>query len=190
MPQVRLGRFEAEEGELPPVCLRCGAPAAVFKRWTLTCYPDWSYLLLLVTIWPFLLASPLLRQRMRVLVPFCMAHRGYWLRRRLLFWVSLAVMAAVMIVILPILADGSLGAVWLLFWIVGIIWLAGIFVVRVDALYAMEMTDDSITLNGVSAIFVHQLRAEKEGLRGQLRRNGRGDPTLLPRSQKKEEANP
>src|SRR6516165_7933208 len=103
MSQVILGRFEAEEGELPPVCLRCGAPAAVFKRWTLTCYPDWSYLLLLVTIWPFLLASPLLRQRMRVLVPFCVAHRRYWLKRRLLFWVSLAAMAAVLIIILPLL---------------------------------------------------------------------------------------
>ena len=67
MAQVRLGRLEAEEGELPPLCIRCGKPAVVFKPRAFGGYPEWSYLLLLLTFWAFLMAAPLLRQRMRVL---------------------------------------------------------------------------------------------------------------------------
>src|SRR5438874_1356496 len=146
MAQVKLGRFEAEEGELPPLCLRCGAPATGFKSLQFSSYPDWSYLLLLLTFWPFLIAAPLLRQRMRVLAPLCPTHRKYWLRRRLLFWVCIAILICLLIVSLPVAADsnpsgGSFGAVWFLFWIAGLFWLVGTFLVRINALYAMEITD-------------------------------------------------
>jgi len=96
-------------------------------------------------------------------------------------------MGALLIVTLPIAADsntsgGSFGAVWFVFLIVGLLWLVGTFLVRINALYAMEITDDSITLNGVSGVFVEKLRAEKEGFPGQLRPNGESQAMPRPPS--------
>jgi hypothetical protein len=176
MAQVKLGRLEAEEGELPPLCLRCGRPAVVVKSWSFRCYPEWAYLLLLLTFWPFLLLSPILRQRLRVRAPLCLVHQHYPWRRRLISWAVFVAVVIVMIISLVLAADpglssGSYGILWLLFWFGGLLWLAVTFLVRVNTLCASEITDDSITLNGVSGVFVERLRAEKEGAPGQIRRD-------------------
>ena len=80
MAEVKLGRFEAEEGELPPLCLRCGAPAALFKAKRLSWQPTWTFLAFGLTVWPLLLVTMMIRKRMRALLPFCAKHKSYWAR--------------------------------------------------------------------------------------------------------------
>ena len=43
MATITLGRFEAEEGQLPPLCLRCGAPAVRFNPRIFSWQPLWTY---------------------------------------------------------------------------------------------------------------------------------------------------
>jgi hypothetical protein len=80
MARVHLDRIEAEQGDLPPVCIRCGARASEFIYWRFTWYPWW------------LGGMPLFRmmntRRMTALLPVCPAHRqipffqAYWNRLR------------------------------------------------------------------------------------------------------------
>jgi hypothetical protein len=168
MAQVMLGRLEAEEGELPPVCLVCGAPAVVYKVGSFNFCPDWCYLCLLLTFWPFLVASVLARQRMKVLAPLCAAHRNYWRARRLKRVMVVAVMVLFLFSIYVLLLSLDLpfeffGTLWIVFWIAGVFWLGLIFISRIYVIYASELTDDRITLDRVSALFVSKLHAEKDG---------------------------
>jgi hypothetical protein len=156
MAQAKLGTYEAEEGVLPPVCLRCGAPATGFWGRRFTWQPGWIYVLLAVNPAPYLVGSLLLRRRLRVLAPFCDAHRRTGWARLLL--------AAGVIILLALLLRGV--AEWtpnffLLLWLAGLFWLALIFLLRLKTLRAIEITEDSITLTGVAEAFALALQREK-----------------------------
>jgi len=94
MARVHLGRLEAEQGELPPLCLRCGALAVVYKARRLAWQPVWTIILFGVTLWPLLVVSLIIRKRMSVLVPFCSVHRNHWLWRGLLALLAYGALAA------------------------------------------------------------------------------------------------
>jgi hypothetical protein len=165
MAQVRLGRFEAEEGELPPLCLRCGAAATQFQAGQVTWCPGWIYLLLLVTFWPYLIVSFLARRRITILAPFCHAHRRQWRRQRVLALVSFFV-ALILVVIALLMAAArtdveSIASLWRFFWVIGLFWLGGIFLRRLGAIYATELTEDAVTLNGVAEAFVERRLEER-----------------------------
>jgi hypothetical protein len=66
MPLVRLDRHEAENGYLPPVCMRCGAPATCQRRQNFKHSGGEG---LVVNTW--------------VVAPLCDAHRGHFSVRRL-----------------------------------------------------------------------------------------------------------
>ena len=76
MATVRLGRYEARQGHLPPVCLSCGIAAGVFR--SLRVIPVyWLFLILFPPIGlPALVIvycqSPLVR------APLCEFHRYHW----------------------------------------------------------------------------------------------------------------
>jgi hypothetical protein len=55
MASVRIGRYEAVEGLLPPVCMKCGAEALLFKKKTFSWHPSWVLLLLIAGLLPFLI---------------------------------------------------------------------------------------------------------------------------------------
>src|SRR5258707_9669465 len=82
MAQIRLSRYEAEEGMLPPICVRCGAPATRYKGVGFSTLADWFYLLVLFILWPLAVLAVLLRQRVRFLLPVCDGHRNHWRWRR------------------------------------------------------------------------------------------------------------
>src|ERR1051326_4573281 len=167
MAEVRLGRLEAEEGEVPPLCVRCGRPAAVYRRLRLGCQPGWSYCLLLFTFWPFLILSVLLRRRLAVLLPFCETHKSYRRNYRLL---ALGSGGAVVVVIVGILIaliasghdDSPFLLLWAMFWLAGMLWLIRTVMIQSGALRAIDLTEESIALKGVSGVFIEKLRLEKE----------------------------
>jgi hypothetical protein len=69
MAHIHLDRDEAERGELPPVCVRCGAGADVIKPRGFHWYPRWAI-------------APLMRlaltRRMTVQLPLCEVHANEW----------------------------------------------------------------------------------------------------------------
>ena len=146
MAQIRLGRYEAEEGELPPLCLRCGAPAMLFKAKLLSWQPSWTYVVFGLTFWPILVATLALRRRMRVLVPFCQKHRNYWRGRRLLSW---AVFSALLIFFLCLITLAAtldepasrFPSPFLLFWLAGMVITFAMEFVHAGAIRATEITD-------------------------------------------------
>jgi hypothetical protein len=86
MATIRLFRDELEEGRLPRVCMRCGAPACVFRRKRFAWGPGWVMALIcvgalcsgpLLVVALFILVPVFLRT-MAVPVPLCAAHRHHW----------------------------------------------------------------------------------------------------------------
>src|SRR5438105_930337 len=96
MAEVRLGRYEAREGLLPPVCMVCGAPAGVVRTMWFWLVPWWLYL-----VFPlgcgvlYLVLLLLLVKRARVQAPLCALHRNHWHGRFLILVGMLALMTLV-----------------------------------------------------------------------------------------------
>jgi hypothetical protein len=57
MATIRLGRYEARQGNLPAVCMRCGTAASVYRKRIFYDSPWWVYLGILFGLFPvFMLA--------------------------------------------------------------------------------------------------------------------------------------
>jgi hypothetical protein len=173
MARVRLRLEEAREGDLPAVCMRCGAEATLAKDKSFSWYPPWISTLLVVGILCF---SPLIvvavilmltmSKRARVRVPLCEQHQNHWLWRSwfvfggllvfvLLGIVGLVVMTAIEDQNSPARGVGCFACFVLL--IAGIAWLIAAAIVQSKAIRASEITDYTITLIKVSPGFVAAL---------------------------------
>jgi hypothetical protein len=165
--EVQLGRYEAEEGALPPVCIRCGQPATSYKARQLSWLPALTNLLLLINFWPYLLALAFFWHQMTLLAPFCDRHTHYWARRRVFTQVTVILLISVMLGGLLIYFSSidagasGLGMFLFLSWAIGLIWLAGIGLLRWNALRPVDMTEETMTLTGVAPAFASRLRKEK-----------------------------
>ena len=93
MAQLRLGRYEAEGGRLPPLCMRCGEPATLTKTKKFSWYPSWVYLLILLHLLIFLIVALIMTKRMTVPVPLCEKHKNQFL------WPTLLGLAALLLVL-------------------------------------------------------------------------------------------
>lgn len=191
MASIQLTRYEAEEGDLPDVCMCCGEPAMERKRLRFTAYPLRDVLLLMWDIFnPLWLVVRSLwdwRSRFTIVVRktryihcyiiFCPRHKNYWFVRSLNVWVSL-------VVILVLVFGGFVLAAWLsgqvsrstedlLFGSMCIAspvlllgWLISIPLSQVTAIHPANATAHELTLKRVSHAFVeavHQYRAEHKG---------------------------
>ena len=166
MAQVRLGRLEAEEGELPPLCLRCGKPASLYRARYFGWQPGYTYLTVFLTILPFFLITLLTRRRMRVLAPWCPAHRRYGLLRMVLFASMLSFLVCLLVLgtawlTAQIRHQDPAAGVLLACWIAGPLCLGAVLIVRINALRANEITEESITLQGVAEAFAARWQAER-----------------------------
>jgi hypothetical protein len=101
MASIELSRYEAEEGDLPDVCMICGAPATVRKRYRFTWHPVWVYLLVPFGYLPYILVAALLTENVRCYTLFCPQHKNHWRWRTLSIWggflVLLAVIAGILV---------------------------------------------------------------------------------------------
>jgi hypothetical protein len=165
MAQLRLGRYEVEPEQLPPVCACCGEPATAYKSKTFSWTPPWAY--------PPIVAV-FLTKRMRASLPFCARHKSHWLMRTLVALLGL----------LGILGFGALGvAVGVMLGldagpdsggsaIVGVVvmlclfllvaWLVVLLVLHFTSIRSTEVTDDTLTLTGLHEGFVRAVYEQDE----------------------------
>jgi hypothetical protein len=171
MAQLRLGRYEAEEGELPSVCMRCGAPATATKSKQFSWHPQWVLVLILAGLLPWAIVALILTKRMRVRVPLCQKHKNHWLWRG---WVIYGGLAAIFVLgiglaILTAQLEGAAhgrgsdlgGFLCMGGWGVALAWLITAAIVQATGIRPTEITDRSITLNKVSPVFVEAVRKER-----------------------------
>ncbi len=188
MARVRLSRDEVDE--LPPVCLRCGAPTTLVRERTFTWHPSWiDWLIIggLILFWPLLVVGIVLvavmTKRMRVAVPLCEAHRGYWQRRAWFIWGGLAVVAPLAIGTVAFLfsviqaedPDRQAVAGWTCAGagLIGLVWLIAVAFLQRSVIAPAEITDDEITLSQVSPAFKEALerrRGEEDAAEEERRR--------------------
>jgi hypothetical protein len=165
MADVILGILEAEEGHVPPLCIRCGKPATVFRSVRLAWSPDWMHLLLVGTFVPFVIITLLSRKRMRVNAPFCDAHRNYWRNRRLMstaaFLIPLLGLAVLFLAFDNSGLPPRLQSPFVLAWGLSVAWLLLFTGLRVITLRASRIDEESIELSGAAPEFVERLAAER-----------------------------
>jgi hypothetical protein len=97
MAQVNLWRREAHEGNVPPVCVRCGTPASTWKNYAAFVGLGGLPLFIIISI-IFLDNMDNYGSRIWLRLPFCNRHRHYWLWRRVINFGSFAA-----VIFLPIL---------------------------------------------------------------------------------------
>jgi hypothetical protein len=168
MATVRLGRYEAEDGDLPRICIRCGAPADTFKPKRFNWLPPWVYVLILFPL-PFLIVALIVTKRMRVRAPLCEAHIYHWTWRSLFTLGGLAIL--VVFSIAAIVLETNLerqarfqhlsGLACVSVVVCGLAWLVAAAIIQSTAVRPSEITDRTITLTGVSREFAEALRQRR-----------------------------
>ena len=171
MARVTLNRVAAHQGELPPVCIRCGADATDYRTKMFSLSPFGLPLIVL----PFLIIFP---GRIWVRAPFCPTHKNYWR------WRLGAILAGLLVVVLlscvgfPMMIDnasdhsalGRLGAFLCLGSFVGLLaWAVFSVVLQWTGIRIAGRGSYTITLAGVSEAFAEAVRQE-DSQRPRIRR--------------------
>jgi hypothetical protein len=170
MATVRLEGWEDRGFDLPPVCMKCGAPATQFKERTFSWHSQWVYVLLLAGLVPFVIIALVLTKRMRVAVPFCDAHAGHWWKRNLFIVGGLLLLIAMLIFGAVRSGPGgndSLSRALLIAVGIGfLVWIVLAIIVSLTMIRPTEITANSITLTAVSPAFVDAVEEEGSAERG------------------------
>jgi magnesium-transporting ATPase (P-type) len=174
VPTVTIRDFEAREDLLPSLCLKCGDPATVRVARNFSWHPRWVYVLLLLNILITAIVAFVLTKRMSAQIPMCEKHRYLWRNFMLANVATLFAMVAAGIV-LTMFGDrienirgwrGYSG--WVIFWgwiLALVIWLIVVAVLTSMSIYPTSITDDRMTLTGVSDRFVDALESERDEAR-------------------------
>lgn len=165
MAIVTLNRQNFTSG-LPAVCMRCGAPATVWKESTYEMteqkgfvgFGTFSHVILLLE-----LGASFFRDRHRLQMPFCDLHQNHWRNRK---WLIVAgpILSSLLLLSAAVLNTQMPGAgTQVDSWVARILFLAfgGLitsFIVGVIAhetsIHPTEITRDTMTFKGVSQDFV------------------------------------
>ncbi|HWG41460.1 MAG TPA: hypothetical protein VN688_01655 [Gemmataceae bacterium] len=162
MATLRLESYDGNVLELPDLCLKCGAPAALSKSKNFSWFPSWVWVLLFVCgLVPFAIVAAIMTKRRRVEVPLCEEHKNHWM------WRQVAILGGLLLVLGLVfggilLADNQQGGgndpLSGFLCVAGpvglIIWLIAIAILQSTAIRPKEITDTSITLVGVSDVFI------------------------------------
>ena len=161
MATVKLYDDEVDEGQLPRVCMRCGAPADLQKRKTFSWCPGWVIVLILVGLLPWLIVTLVLTKRKTVYVPLCNDHKNHWFVRSMITLAGLAIVIGffALTVYLIAEADGNANSspIGGLFCVgtLGLLLVLIIFaaIMRSTSIRPSEITTNRITLTGVAKEF-------------------------------------
>src|SRR5438309_4103797 len=107
MASVRLGRYEVEDYDLPPVCMRCGARAVTYKQRRFRWFPRWLIVTFPLGILPYFIITEVMTKRMAVWVPCCKEHEKRPLWPTLVSAGTLAALIAVAVVLILIFNDSG-----------------------------------------------------------------------------------
>jgi hypothetical protein len=176
MATVRLGRYEAEDGDMPEVCMRCGHPAALNKPRHFSWFPWWVWVLMVTGCWPFIILgivlAVFLTKRISCYILLCENPKSHFQIRTRLIWglfLGLIVLTCVDVAaaLLDITSDWLKGPFCLGIVALGFLWFASIPVIRWTAIHPTKITDRSVTLARICPEFVtavneHRARRESE----------------------------
>ena len=176
MASIQLSRYEAEEDDLPDICMRCGSPTTVRKRFRFTSHPLWVYLFLPFGIVPYVVLAALLTEKARCYTHFCDRHKNHWRVRALAVWGGLGVIFSLVAILIGyITLVGSRGneasdTLWhklagiacfavpaLLF-----CWIISIPIIQLTAIHLSNVTEKRLTLRSVSPEFVEAVHVHRE----------------------------
>ncbi|OWK37547.1 hypothetical protein FRUB_06667 [Fimbriiglobus ruber] len=194
MAKVWLADYECEyDGDLPPVCMKCGADAETTARQSFRWHPSWVIVLIFIGVLIWAIVALILTKRMTVYAPLCAAHSRYFFKGRL----------AILVLVLGAVAYGIGAGVFgvnvmngpnspdwapavLILLIVGFfVGLVAAAIVSERLIRPAEITNNEIQLVGVSPEFVDAIRDQRRAEReerdrrrekgGGRRRNTRDD---------------
>jgi hypothetical protein len=160
MATLKIRKSNLVDGQLPPVCVVCGNEAEGTKVVKFSWTPSWILLLWLFGLLPGIIGHLLATKKMTVPLPVCGRHRGHWSARQGIMWGGTALAIAI----------GCLGAYIESYWdkgagenilmggvcLLGLMFFA-IFFVSDSGVRPEQMTDQTITLRGVSDKFVQAM---------------------------------
>jgi hypothetical protein len=159
MAAVRLESYHDRVDELPPVCMRCGAPTTWVRTREFYWHPPWLGLLVPFGLIPYLIVALALTQKRQVSVPLCEAHKYHWVSRYTASLGGLVILLAVYVLLVNLTTDRDLGGEyrgWLCpGGLTGLVaWAVMVVVFHFTSIRPSEITATSITLRGFSPEFV------------------------------------
>ncbi len=169
MASIKLSRYEAEEGDLPDVCMCCGAEATERKRRRFVSHPVWVYVLMPFGFIPYAIVAAILTEHIRCYTLFCPQHKNYYLTRNLIVWGALIAIVIVIIgsgILAGLLSDrvnqsmqGFVTGAWCIMTLVlPLCWLISIPVSQETAIHPTNGESRYLTLKHVSPAFVEAVR--------------------------------
>jgi hypothetical protein len=165
MATVRLEGWGGEGYESPPLCMKCGAPATVYKERLFSWHPPWVYALLPLGVLFPLIAWTLTQQK-RIEVPLCDAHAGHWWKRTTLILVGLLLVLGLLVAAVSQVGPGgddALAAVFLILAGLGFLaWIILAVYLTETMIRPTEIKPGSITLKGVAQEFADAVEEEEE----------------------------
>ena len=162
------------DGNLPPVCMKCGADAHQTVRKTFSWCPGWVLVLILAGVLIWLIVAMILTKRMTVYAPLCEEHKGMFMKRALLtaLLIVLSLGALAVGIAAPIALEGPAGRApdWAGFTILGgavmmLVLLIAAAIVSKGGIGPNEITDRDIQLKGVHEDFVAALKDQRRAER-------------------------
>lgn len=174
------------DGNLPPVCMKCGAEAHQTVRKNFSWCPSWVLVLIFAGVLIWAIIAMILTKKMVVYVPLCHEHKGMFMKRALLtaLLVVMAIGALVVGIAVPaaVQQPGARAPDWIGFSILGggammLVLLIAAAIVSKGGLTPAEITDRDIQLKGVHEDFVDALKDQRraERVEREKRRAARGD---------------
>jgi hypothetical protein len=161
MAQIRLHVYQAD-GYLPAVCMCCGRPATTTTTKRMSWHPAWVGGL----------AAMIMTKYATVQAPFCDEHKGHWFKRALLLWGSLLLFGVIAVGALVVGVNLERRASEMVLPIVGVgcgvllvAWIIIAIVCQYTAIRTTEITDEEVSLTGVSEEFVEAVAEEERARR-------------------------
>jgi hypothetical protein len=163
MGAVRINRYRAEQNDLPPVCMRCGAAATTTHNKTFSRPQEWTSGLFLLGGLPYFLATWLFRNRVRFAVPLCEDHRNHFRWESGIFWGGILSLIAAFVAILMYVPVQS-GLLEIGLEVIGILaagWLLVVIVSFFRGTCAAIIDEEGVVLGGVANKFVKAYEASE-----------------------------
>jgi len=189
MATIRLGRYEARQGNLPPVCIRCGIAASTYRNKVFVYSPSWIYLGIPFAFVPFFLLAWYRSKPARAYVPLCPLHRNLW-RWQQPVLIAISALVSVGFGCLPLVLafqgkydsekEAKIIVVASLAAVAGVaLYVGASIALKYLGIHAIEVDAHGITLTGVAAEFVEALRVAHEGEASDQQRPGAAAPQSL-----------
>lgn len=183
MAEVWIDEAGWEDGDLPDVCLECGADAPDRVRKTFVYQPPWAYVTILLGLLILVIVLLVTRKQFRSRVPLCSEHKNHWTKRTL--WVLGSFVVAVLVVILGVVLANLVVPRDPALLIVAVVvlsligWIIALVTFQFGTIRVTKISKREILLAKVSPAFVDAYEADRDR-EDELRRRGKAglDPAV------------